>query len=133
MRAEAPDGVILARGGQSHGYALYLMGGRPCFGVRLAGGIETACGDTPLGEDWVRLVGMLTGDAVLRLYVNGSLEASHPLPRFIVQDPNEEMQIGMDRATRVGAYGEENGFTGLIDAVRIYSGELGEAQLQGGG
>src|SRR5713226_8800959 len=37
VRAESPEGVIVAQGGSFNGYALHVHGGKPVFTVRVAG------------------------------------------------------------------------------------------------
>jgi len=124
VKTEGKDGVILARGGQSHGYALYMADGVPTLSARIGGALTTVAGP-PIGESWTHLVGLVTSRAALVLSVDGKLAGRADLPGFIVQDPNDDLQIGMDRGSLVGEYGEQNGFVGVIDEVRIYSGELG--------
>jgi len=129
VKPDKANGVVLAKGGQSHGYSLYLRKGKPVFAVRLANGLELVEGPETIGSDWTHLAAVLTGRAVLKLYVNGAEAASRQIPDFIFQDPNEAMEIGMDRATLVGDYEADNGFTGLIDDVKVYNGEVSPAQI----
>ena len=42
----------------------------------------------------------------------------------ISRDPNDLLHIGADLGSRVGAYQDDHGFTGLIEEVRIYQGEV---------
>ena len=53
------------------------------------------------------------------------------LSHFIPADPNEGLEIGMDRNTRVGKYPERNGFVGLMRRVRVYNGSLTPEQVKG--
>ncbi len=130
VKPEATDGVILARGGQSHGYALYLSEGKPVFAVRRGGDIDTVECSEAIGQDWTHLCAVITGNALLKLYVNGKLAGTTELPGFITVDPNEGMEVGMDRATIVDDYTEKNGFVGVIDEVRVFNGEISGAQVK---
>jgi len=123
VKPEQPKGVILARGGQTQGFALYLDEGRPVFAVRSSGDVAVVRADRQVGGDWVELTGMLTRDLRLVLYVNGEKVAEGKASWFLSTDPNEGLEIGQDRGTKVGLYEGENGFVGLMEEVRVYTGE----------
>jgi outer membrane protein assembly factor BamB len=130
VKADKPDGVVLARGGALHGYALSLKAGRPQFAVRADKELAVAAAKEPIGKDWTHLAGVLTKDKQLRLYVNGKLAGSAKAKALIPQDPNDAMEIGIDDNSAVGPYTDAVGFTGLIDEVRIYRGAVGEADVR---
>jgi len=124
VKPEGPDGVVLAHGGQSHGYALYLQDGAPCFATRVGGALALAQGRAPLDEGWTHLAGVIAGDGQLLLYVDGELAATDTAETVVQANPNEGIEIGMDAATKVGAYTTDMGFVGAIDEVRIHQGAL---------
>jgi len=116
--------VVLAHGGQSHGYALYLQDGAPCFATRVGGALALAQGRAPLDEGWTHLAGVIAGDGQLLLYVDGELAATDTAETVVQANPNEGIEIGMDAATKVGAYTTDMGFVGAIDEVRLHQGAL---------
>ena len=123
VRAEGPDGVVLARGGQSQGYALALEGGRPLFAVRVGGDLTLVAGKGSVVGEWVHLAGVIGKDASATLYVNGAPAGSEKLPGFIGNDPNEGMQIGADAGSAVGESAKPAGLVGLVESVRLFAGE----------
>ena len=129
VRAERADGVILARGGSSQGYALYLQNGKPCFAIRTGGTVVSTSADMRVTGRWVHLAGVLTADKQLQLYVDGKLAASAETSAFIAADPAEAMEIGVDEGSIVGDYGNAFAFKGLIDEVRIYHRALPEGEI----
>ncbi len=124
FRAEAPNGVVLARGGESHGYALFLENGRPCFAIRADASLYALRAPIRVVGQWVTVRCVLTKGLEMRIYVNGNLVAERSVELPIVQDPNEILTIGMDTGTKVGRYGQDNGFRGLMDEVRIWQGAV---------
>lgn len=121
VRPERADGMILARGGKSHGYALWLKQGRPVFTV-VVGGESTAVEAREPVKDWSTIQGRITADRKAALWVNGQLAGTKPLPDLIETDPVDLMQIGADLGSPVVEPAPPK-FTGLIERVRIFSGE----------
>jgi len=113
--------VILARGGKSQGYALWLKEGRPAFTVTVGSKPVTAKAKVPL-TDWATLTGVLTVDRKVLLFVNGKLAGTASLRSLIQSDPNDTMQIGADSGSPVIEPVPPK-FVGLIESVRIFSGE----------
>lgn len=124
IRPERADGIVLARGGRSQGFALWLSHGRPAFTVVTGGRTVTAQAKEPLA-DWATLVGTITADRRVTLRVNGQNAASAPLPDLIERDPSEGLQIGADLGSPV-VEPSPGRFAGWIERVRMYR---GEAQL----
>jgi N-acetylglucosamine-6-sulfatase len=122
VKPESGNGVVVAHGGQSHGYALYLQGGCPTFAARVSGDICAVAGPEKVGGDWTHLAGVLTPASELILYVNGEPVATAESSGFIGQNPNEGLEIGTDEGSKVADYTGQTGFVGLIDEVRIYQG-----------
>lgn len=122
FRAEKPDGVLLACGGQTQGFGLHLEGGKPVFTVVGGGTVSRIEGPEPVTGRWVRLTGRITADRRLRLMVDGQQVAAGPLRAAISKQPNEGLQIGADLGTRVVPAGVPP-FTGWMERVRVYSGE----------
>ncbi len=121
VRAEKPSGAVIARGGGSHGYSLFLQNGRPHFAVRVSGKRHEVSGADPIVGRWVHLAGVLGDDKQLKLFVDGKEAATAAVPGFIAQDPNQAMQIGVDlNGQGVGDYTAPFGFSGAIDEVRIW-------------
>jgi hypothetical protein len=130
VKAERPDGVVLARGGSVHGYALYLRGGRPHFAVRVDKEPRVAASDKKVAGRWVHLAGVLTAEKQVRVYVDGKLAASAQSPGLVAADPADAMEIGADENSTVGDYPGPFRFDGLIDEVRVYHRTLGDDEIQ---
>ena len=124
VKAEKPDGVVLARGGESHGYSIYLKGGRPHFAVRISGKMFGVNASDDVVGQWTHLAGVLTADKQLKLYVDGKLAASGKAGGLIASDPNDAMGVGAETHSTVADYAEPFGLTGAIDDVRLYRGAL---------
>jgi hypothetical protein len=120
-KPEKPDGVLVAHGGRSQGYALWLKAGRPVFTVIVANKSVDVAGSESL-SDWATLTGTITLGHKAQLLINGKLIAEAPLPGFIGRDPNDGMQIGADLGSPVVEPNPPK-FTGWLESVRIFSGE----------
>jgi len=120
VKAEGPNGVVLARGGGAQGYTLYLSGGRPHFAVRSGGKLGAVAAKEKVTGRWAHVAGVLAEDATLRIYVDGKLRGSAKAPALVAADPLEAMEIGGDDESCVGDYDGPMAFAGLIDGVRIY-------------
>jgi len=123
------DGVALARGGASHGYALMIKGGKPSFLVRIGGTLHAIAGKQPVVGRWVHLAGVLTKTKDLQLFVDGRLVATTKVPDFVKADPNEAMELGTDNGSPVGAYKQAPPFQGRLDEVRVYQRALLPAEV----
>lgn len=142
VKATKANGVVLARGGPSHGYALHLKKGRPRFAVCVEGKQFEVEADQRIVNQWVHLAGVLTGEKKLKLYIDGKSAGSRlfidgnvsPIGTpagFIASDPAQALEIGADADTGegVGSYSGHTPFTGLIDEVRVYHGKVAAAEI----
>ncbi len=122
LNAERPSGVILARGGKTNGYALFLRDGRPVFTVTGANAVSSVAATVPVTGAWADLQARITSGRELVLTVNGTTVRGK-LAKPITADPNDSMQIGADRNSPVAGDESAAGFVGLIESVRLFSGE----------
>jgi hypothetical protein len=122
LKAEQPDGVILAQGGELNGYCLSLEKGRPVFTV--TGDRERSSVSAPQSIAGQRATVVASWrDGKLRLAVNGPTSSEAPLKSAITKQPNDALQIGTDLNSKVlGAV--KPAFTGVIYYVGLYSGEM---------
>jgi len=131
VKADKPAGAIVANGGPSHGYALYLQQGRPHFAIRVKGDLFVVSAKQRVVGDWVHLAGVLTADKQLEVYVDGELAATGKAGGFIVEEPAQAIEVGADAGTEgVGDYRGTLPFTGLIDQVRAYYGTVSADEIQ---
>jgi arylsulfatase A-like enzyme len=122
FKSDRPDGVLLACGGRSQGYALYLESGKPVFAVTANNRTSRVTATQTVGHEWVRVTARVTGRLQLRLGIDGKPAGQSPLHDYIGRQPNEGLQIGADLGSTV----EDRmlpQFVGLIEAVRVYNGE----------
>ena len=89
VKTNASRGVIVAHGGGAQGYALYLKDRRPRFTLRVGGRQSTATSRTPVTNRWVHLVGVLTPQKELKIFVDGKLAGTAKASGLITQDPTE--------------------------------------------
>ena len=129
-RPEAEDGVVLAQGGASFGYSLYIKERKPVFGVRNDDKLLEVAGaeKLPLNES-VHLAGTLDKKGNLNLYVNGK-KVVKGKGHFIAQKPADVLSIGADTGSLVGGYPKTNQFKGDLKDIRIYWGVLDTKALE---
>ena len=131
VKPEKPDGVILARGATTHGYALLLKGGTPRFVIRANRKLGAVDAKEKIGDGWTHLAGVLTAEKSLSLYVNGRLAGTAKAPGLIAKEPGDATAVGADDNLPVGAYDGAMPFTGLIDEVRVYHRALTAGEIAG--
>ncbi len=127
---EAGDGVIVAQGGGSMGFSLYLKGGIPRFAVRNDGTLVEAVGKEKLatGKE-THLAGVVGTATSVRLYVDGRL-AAEAKGHFIARKPADALTVGSDGGSLVGDYTSPMLFKGTLSDIRVYLGPLDEATLR---
>lgn len=123
LKAEGKGGVILARGGATNGFALFLKDGVPTFAVRNAGTATTANGKGPVVGKWVKLTASLDGDGKMTLAVDEAV-VGEAKAGLIPREPNDGMQVGADLASPVDADAAKEKFAGRIERVRVHRGPL---------
>ena len=120
IRSEKPEGVILAHGGASNGYCLWLEAGKPHFSVVAQGELTTVTLEASVTGRWVELHAHFD-DHALSLNLAGGTAALENLRHPLNRTPAEGLQIGADLGSQV--LGDEHPrFTGAIESVKIYSG-----------
>jgi arylsulfatase A-like enzyme len=126
----APDGVLMADGGASEGFSLYLKEGRPRFAIRSGDELFQVIGPDALKlNQAVNVVGMLAPDSTLRLFVDGKPAGkARGLP--ISRKPFDGLSLGQDSGSFVGDYDTPLTFKGDLSDFRIYWGTLDEAAIR---
>ncbi len=115
------EGVILAQGGNKYGYALYLQGGRPIFGVREAGRLYSVVAPVaPAGR--FSLEARLEKNGEMTLAVGGKIVAHGKAPGVIAMQPQDELSIGEDTFSAVGDYSPPHPLKGRVENVQITAG-----------
>ncbi|WZP00938.1 sulfatase-like hydrolase/transferase [Isosphaeraceae bacterium EP7] len=115
---ESGDGVLIAQGANSHGYALYLKDGTPRFVVRTpAGSFEIAGNPLPAGPHDARA--RVDDQGTLSLEVDGKPAAS-PVPgKLLARMPADGLEVGLDAGGPVGPYESPYSYAGTIESVVI--------------
>ena len=117
----ATDGVILAQGGDQRGYALYLKGGHPIFGVREMGTLYTAVAPAaPKGH--FSLEARLEKSGAMTLSVDGTVVAHGKAPGVIAVQPEDALSVGEDILSAVGDYTPPHRLKGTVKNVQITAG-----------
>lgn len=120
MTTTNPNGVIVSRGGPAEGFALTLETGKPTFHVRAGGELVSISGPKRIVGGWHHVVGVLTENKELRLYVDGERVGEGKAPSLLTKDPAQLMEIGADDGGAVGNYQSPFQFVGIIDEVRLF-------------
>ena len=102
-------------------------GAQPCNGISDIASVTT---DDEVVGQWTHLMGVLSEDKQLRLYVNGQLVDEGEAAGLLTADPDQPLRIGVDEDTAVGTYRQPFGFTGIIDDVRVYHRALGVKEVR---
>lgn len=130
-KAASPNGVVIARGGPAQGYALLFQKGKPQFCVRSGDRLSTVTAPAKAVKKWVHLVGVLSDDKKLKLYVDGKLAATAKAAGPLTGDPAQATEIGADDQGAVGNYTSPLSFKGVIDEVRVYFRALSHEEVAG--
>uniref|UniRef100_A0A7C4LPQ7 Methyltransferase domain-containing protein n=1 Tax=Schlesneria paludicola TaxID=360056 RepID=A0A7C4LPQ7_9PLAN len=118
VKPEGPSGVIVAHGGPSQGYALFLQNRKPAFALRADNRLTEIEAPDRLKAGWHHLAAVVHADKTMALYVDGTLAATGTATSLISSEPKQPLEIGGDKGA-VGSYKEPFSFTGVVDEVRI--------------
>ncbi|QOV91587.1 LamG-like jellyroll fold domain-containing protein [Humisphaera borealis] len=118
VTARSKSGVMLAQGGNKHGYAVRLDDGKLAFDVRVNGKVTTIVADTtPAGP--IAVVASLKADGVMELAINGKPVAAGKAAGLIPVQPVDELTIGRDEQSAVGPYDGPNPLEGEMTNVKV--------------
>ncbi len=127
---ESGDGVLVAQGGASIGYSLYLAGGKARFAIRSNGVLkEIASAEKIETGKRIHIVGTLEANGKLALLVNGSAVASGS-GLLLPGKPSDGLNIGDDAGSLVADYAGTTKFKGSLEDIRIYWGVLDSKSLK---
>jgi arylsulfatase len=119
VEAKGPDGVIVAQGGTSLGWALYLAGGRAAFAVRSKGKGTFVVAPDPLPAGRADVGATLAADGTVTLTVGGRTVATGKADGPVASMPLDGLEVGRDDGGAVGPYAAPNVFKGRIEKVVI--------------
>lgn len=127
-RPTSGDGVLLAQGGEAHGYSLFLQDGIPHFAVRSGGALRVVGGRKIPLDRTVHLAGVLDKEGRLHLHVDGQPVASAE-GHYITRRPADVLSLGDDTGSPVADYKGRTAFQGTLSDLRIFWGVPDEGTL----
>jgi iduronate 2-sulfatase len=117
VKADAPNGVVLAQGGDQYGFALHFVDGKPAFDVRIQRKATRIIAESASSGE-LSLRASLDGEK-MSLSVNGREVATGPSPGLIPVQPQDGLSNGRDELSAVGNYDAPNPFSGKILATAV--------------
>jgi len=121
--SQSGQGVVVAQGGSSHGYAVFLGDGGPLFAVRRSGKlivVTPASGTTDISKaDVNEILVEWTRDGRITLQCNGTAVAKEQGVDPLSAMPADGLTVGFDDGGLVGEYGADNAFSGQIESVTV--------------
>ena len=115
------EGVILAHGGNQHGYSLHVEKRKLVFSVRRNGEVSAIRADCPIGEEF-DVVAQLTGEGTMKLSINEKLKSIKEGVGLIEVQPLDRLSLGFDDRSAVGNYESPYKFEGKYRAVEVNTG-----------
>jgi len=113
------DGVLVAQGGSSLGWSLYVKDGHLTFATRHGGKLTVAQAKEPLGRGRVEAGAHLARDGTITVEVAGKEAARAKAPGPIPEMPLDGLEVGRDNKGAVGDYDEPNPLKGKVETVVI--------------
>lgn len=123
VKWEGADGVLLAHGGESHGYALSVQGGVPTLSVRSQGNLSVLQGEALPRGQWIHLVASLDQNHA-SLTLNGKSFAESEQMGEMVARPADGIDVGVDQGSIVGPHGANAYWSGSVRDIRIMLGPV---------
>ena len=114
----ARDGVIVAQGGSSLGYTLFLADGKLNFLVRNRDGVASAATPEAITGSHTAIA-RLDASGALSLTLDGRLVGSAKASGLIATMPADGLDVGSDGGGAVGPYSSPNNFNGTIDTITL--------------
>jgi arylsulfatase A-like enzyme len=115
----APNGVILAHGGDRSGYCVYLKDGKLTFATAVDWKRTVINADTPLGDGAHAIEAFWRVDGTMTLQVDKKLVAKGKAPGSLKSQPGDSIEIGADLIKPVGDYQGTNTFRGTISGLTL--------------
>jgi arylsulfatase A-like enzyme len=129
-KPNSKDGVIVAQGGQSLGYSLYLRGGVPFFAIRSDGQLKKVRGKRIIENEWTHVAAILDVEGKGQIYLNGAPAGKQRKLSFVTDRPADGLSVGADTGSLVSDYETPTPYSGLLEDVRVYWGHLDDAALR---
>ncbi len=112
VQSVSPQGVVVAQGGNQHGYALHFVDGRPAFDVRVNGDVTRLISEQKV-RGRVKLNATLTAQK-MTLSINRGEPIETTSPGLIPNQPIDGLSVGFDDRTAAGDYNSPNTFRGKV-------------------
>ena len=113
------DGILVAQGGDAHGWNLFMHEGMVHFTIRLGGKVETVRASEKLGAKEWRLSAKLDSRGEVNLYSEDRKLGSGKVTGLVKEMPADGLQVGRDEGGTVGEDRQSFAFDGEIKKVRI--------------
>ncbi len=113
------EGVLVAQGGDAHGWALFLQDGRLHFAINRNGHIEDHASADPAVATARTITASLGQDATLTLSADDRPVVEGQLTSLPTAFPVDGLQVGRDLSGTVGDYAAPFAFGGKIEGVTI--------------
>jgi arylsulfatase A-like enzyme len=112
IEGNSPSGVVIAQGGNQHGYSLHFIDGLPTFDVRVKGKVTRLQALQKI-NGVVKIVATLKPNK-MTITINDEPRISIESPGLIPVQPQDGLSIGSDDRTAAGDYLAPNQFNGKI-------------------
>ena len=116
--SNAPKGVILAQGGATNGYALFVHDGKLALALRVQRNPTVITADKPLEPGARKITAQLAADGKVTLTVDGE-KVGEGKATLIAKQPGQGLDIGSDGPSAVGEYEAPNAFAGKIENATV--------------
>lgn len=124
------NGVLIAQGGVSQGYSLYLKDHVLVFALRAGMILKTAKGPKLENDQWTHVAASLDKDGLVQLMVNGKAVGKATKVGLVGSRPADGLSVGADSGSFVGEYQDDFAFQGQLEDVRLYWGSIQRMALK---
>jgi arylsulfatase len=113
------NGILVAQGGDAHGWALSIENKVLRFFVRLNGKMESVAAVQKLGDKEMKIQAKLHASGEVELYAGKRTLGRGKVSSLVKEMPQDGLQMGRDEGGRVGEYKDAFAFDGEIKKGRI--------------